>query len=133
MPSRQGVRVFESDKQATAVLGPHGRYVLRVRDDGSMEVHEPFVLKKAVVTVAAPARPEKFEFSPDGGRVAVSLADTSVAIWDTAPWTAAIDAQVAKAVPADLGRCGTTWPATPRPGCAPPACWPPPGTKAVRC
>ena len=100
----QGVRVFETDRQITAVLGPGGQYVLRVRDDGAVEVHEPFVLKKAVATVSAAARPEQFEFAPDGGRVAVSLADTSVAVWDTAPWRAAIDTAVAKAVPADLGR-----------------------------
>jgi len=104
IPTGQGVRVFEADRQVTAVLGPGGQYVLRVRDDGAVEVHEPFVLKKAVVTVTAPARPEQFEFAPDGGRVAVSLADTSVAVWDTAPWRAAIDAAVAKAIPADLGR-----------------------------
>ncbi len=34
----------------------------------------------------------------------MSLADTSVTIWDTAPWRAAIDAAVAKEVPTDLGR-----------------------------
>jgi len=104
IPTGQGVRVFELDRQATAVLGPGGQYVLRVRDDGAVEVHEPFVLKKAVATVSAAARPEQFEFAPDGGRVAVSLADTSVAVWDTAPWRTAIDAAIAKAVPADLGR-----------------------------
>jgi hypothetical protein len=103
IPTGQGVRVFELDRQATAGLGPRGQYVLRVRDDGAVEVHEPFVLKKAVATVTAPARPEQFEFAPDGGRVAVSLADTSVAVWDTAPWQTAIDAAVARAVPADLG------------------------------
>lgn len=104
IPTGQGVRVFETDRQVTAVLGPSGQYVLRVRDDGAVEVHEPFVLKKAVTTVSAGSRPQQFEFAPDGGRVAVSLADTSVAVWDTAAWQAAIDAEVAKAVPADLGR-----------------------------
>src|SRR6185436_12446506 len=34
----------------------------------------------------------------------VSLADTSIAVWDTASWRTAIDAAVAKAVPADLAR-----------------------------
>jgi WD40 repeat protein len=104
IPTGQGVRVFETDRQVKAVLGPGGQYVLRVRDDGAVEVHEPFVLKKAVTTVGAAARPQQFEFAPDGSRVAVSLADTSVAVWDTAPWKTAIDAEVAKAVPADLGR-----------------------------
>jgi len=100
----QGVRVFDLDRQATAVLGPRGQYVLRVRDDGAVDIYEPFVLKKAVATVNAAARPQQFEFAPDGGRVAVSLADTSLTIWDTTPWRTAIDAAVAKAVPADLGR-----------------------------
>ena len=36
--------------------------------------------------------------------MAVSLADTSVVVWDTAPWVAAADAAVAKVVPTDLGR-----------------------------
>ncbi|HKB00565.1 MAG TPA: sigma-70 family RNA polymerase sigma factor [Gemmataceae bacterium] len=103
IPTGDGVRVFELDRQATAVLGPGGQYVLRVRDDGAVDVHEPFVLKRAVVTASAPARPEQFEFAPDGGRVAVSLADTSVAVWDTAPWKTAVDAAVAKAVPTNLG------------------------------
>jgi hypothetical protein len=104
LPSHDRVRVFDSDKQVPAVLGPAGRYVLRVRDDGAVEVVEPFVLKKVVATFATPARPEKFEFSPDGGRVAVSLADASVAIWDTTAWRARIDEELAKAVPADLDK-----------------------------
>jgi RNA polymerase sigma factor (sigma-70 family) len=103
IPTGQGVRVFELDRQATTVLGPRAQYVLRVRDDGTVEVREPFVLKKAVTTLSAPSRPAEFEFAPDGGRVAVSLADTSVAVWDTAPWRTAIDTAVAKEVPADLG------------------------------
>ena len=102
LPAHDRVRAFELDKQVPAVLGPAARYVLRVRDDGAVEVYEPFVLKKVVATVAMPARPEKFEFAPDGNRVAVSLADASVAIWDTAPWRAEIDAQLANAVRADL-------------------------------
>jgi hypothetical protein len=102
LPSRQGVRVFERDQQATIALGPGGQYVLCVRDDGAIEVHEPFVLKKAVATMTAPARPAVFEFSPDGARVAVSLADTSVTVWDTAPWRVKINEQLAKSVPADL-------------------------------
>jgi hypothetical protein len=104
LPSHDRVRVFDSDKQVPAVLGPAGRYVLRVRDDGAVEVVEPFVLKKAITTVAMPARPEKFEFSLDGSRVAVSLADSSVAIWDTAPWRAETDVHLANAVPADLDK-----------------------------
>jgi RNA polymerase sigma factor (sigma-70 family) len=104
IPTGQGIRVFETDRQMTAVLGPRGQYVFRVRDDGAVEVHEPFVLKKAVATVSAAARPQQFEFAPNGARVAVSLADTSVVVWDTTPWRTAIDAAVAKAVPADLTR-----------------------------
>jgi RNA polymerase sigma factor (sigma-70 family) len=103
IPTGQNVRAFESDRHVTAVLGPGGQYVLRVRDDGAVDVHEPYVLKKAVTTVSAPARPHQFEFAPDGKRVAVSLADTSVAVWDTAPWQTAIDAAVTKIVPVDLG------------------------------
>ena len=103
LPSRQAVRLFELDKQTTTVLGPAGRYVLRVKDDRTVEVHEPFVLKSAVATIAVPAKPVHFEFAPDGGRVAVSLSDTSVVILDTAPWRAEIDRRLAKEVPADLG------------------------------
>jgi RNA polymerase sigma factor (sigma-70 family) len=103
LPSRQAVRLFVQDTQATAVLGPAGRYVLSVKDDRTVEVVEPFVLKSAVATVAVPAKPVQFEFSPDGGRVAVSLADTSVVILDTAPWRAEIDKRIAKQVPADVG------------------------------
>jgi RNA polymerase sigma factor (sigma-70 family) len=102
LPSRQAVRLFEQDKQTTTVVGPSGRYVLRVADDRTVEVIEPFVLKAAVATIAVSARPVHFEFSPDGGRLAVSLSDTSVVIWDTAPWRAEIGRRIAKEVPADL-------------------------------
>jgi RNA polymerase sigma factor (sigma-70 family) len=103
LPSRHAIRLFEQDKQTTTILGPAGRYVLRVRDDGTVEVHEPFVLKSAVATVAVSARPVYFEFSPDGARLALSLADTSVMILDAAPWLAEIDKRLAKEVPTDLG------------------------------
>ena len=109
IPTGQGVRVFEADRKMTAILGPGGQYVLRVRDDGAVEVHEPFVLKKAVTTVSAASRPHEFEFAPDGGRVAVSLADTSVVIWDTAPWRKAIDAEVAKRSQPTSAGCGTIY------------------------
>jgi RNA polymerase sigma factor (sigma-70 family) len=104
IPTGQGVRAFDADHKMIAALGPSGQYVLRVRDDGAVEVFEPFVLKKAVTTVSAAARPQQFEFAPDGGRVAVSLADTSIAIWDTAPWRNMIDAEVAKKIPANLSK-----------------------------
>lgn len=100
----QGVRVFERDQHETAVLGPRGQYVLRVREDGAVDVYEPFVLKKAVATISAASRPQQFEFAPDGGRVAVSLADTSLTIWETAPWRTAIEAAIAKEIPENLDR-----------------------------
>jgi RNA polymerase sigma factor (sigma-70 family) len=103
VPSHEAVRIFELDAEAPIVPSPHGRFVMRVKDDRTVEIFEPFVLKKAIATVTPPARPEKFEFSPDGKRLAVSLADTSVLVWDTAPWLARIDEQLATAVPTDLG------------------------------
>src|SRR5262249_13123859 len=39
---------------------------------------------------------------PDGNQLAVSLADTSIAVWDTAPWRKRIDESITKAVPAEL-------------------------------
>jgi RNA polymerase sigma factor (sigma-70 family) len=102
LPARDKVRVFGLDAKATVSLGPAGRYVLRVVDDHAVEVYEPFVLKKAVARVAALDRVQSFEFSPDGSRVAVSLADASVVIWDTAPWRARMAEQIAREVPADL-------------------------------
>ncbi|HEV3436747.1 MAG TPA: hypothetical protein VG122_05270, partial [Gemmata sp.] len=102
LPSRGKVRVFEVDKQTPAILGPGGRYVIRVNDNNTFEIHEPFVLKKTVMKGTAPSRPEHFEFSPDGRRVAVSLADTSVVIWDTIPWRKQTDDLVAKELPGDL-------------------------------
>jgi RNA polymerase sigma factor (sigma-70 family) len=103
LPSRQAIRLFEQDKQTTTILGPAGRYVLRIKDDRTVEVIEPFVLKSAVATVAVSAGPVYFEFSPDGGRLAVSLSDTLVVIWDTTPWRAEIDKRLAKEIPTDLG------------------------------
>ena len=38
LPSRQAVRLFESNERATVALGPSGQYVLRVREDGAVEV-----------------------------------------------------------------------------------------------
>jgi RNA polymerase sigma factor (sigma-70 family) len=102
LPSRDRVRLFETEKPATAALGPDGRFVLRVRDDGNVDVYEPFVLKKAIETLKPSARPMKFEFSADGRRVAASLADTSVVLWETAPWLRQIDEQIAAAVPNKL-------------------------------
>jgi RNA polymerase sigma factor (sigma-70 family) len=103
LPSRQKVRLFEAGEQAPVALGPGGRYVLRVVGDAGVEVYEPFVLKKAVATVAAPCRPVGFEFSPDGGRVAAALADASVVVWDATSWRDLVNERVRGEVPADLG------------------------------
>jgi hypothetical protein len=102
LPARDKVRAFDLDAKRTVALGPGGRYMLRVREDNAVEVFEPFALKAVVTTVPAPARPDGFEFSPDGGRVAVSLTDASVVVWDTGPWDKAIGERLARAVPADL-------------------------------
>ena len=102
LSSREKIRVFETDKNAPAALGTGGRYVIRVLENNSFEIHEPFVLKKAVARIVAPGRPEWFEFSPDGSRVAASLADASVMVWDTAPWRKQLDEQLAREVPANL-------------------------------
>lgn len=102
LPSRQKIRVFEQGSKDRAALGTGGQYVLRVRNDNTFEIHEPFALKKAVATVATPCRAEHFEFSPDGSRVAVALADTTILVWDTAPWRKQIAEQLAHTLPADL-------------------------------
>jgi WD40 repeat protein len=102
LPSRDKIRVLELGKQDTVVLGPGARYVLHATGGNAFEVHEPFVLRKAVAAVATPSRPERFEFSPAGGRLAASLADTTVAVWDAGAWRAAVDRAVARDVPADL-------------------------------
>src|SRR5262249_8175543 len=96
IPGRDKVRVFEIERMVPVVLGPGAKYLIRVLESNSFEVYEPFVLKKAVVKIATTSRPEKFEFSPDGGRLAVSLSDTSIAVWDTAPWRKQIDESIAK-------------------------------------
>ena len=100
--ARQKVRVLELDSQATTVLGPGGEYVLRVVDDSTVEVLEPFVVKKTVARLRTPHRAERFEFSPDGGRVAVSLSDASLEIWDTSSWRKLIGVEV-------RSRCQPTW------------------------
>jgi WD40 repeat protein len=100
--ARDRVRILELDAKATVILGPGGRYLLRVVDDLTVEVIEPFVLKKSAARIATPDRVQHVEFSPDGGRAAVALADASVVVWDTMPWQARIAEQVAREVPADL-------------------------------
>jgi hypothetical protein len=102
LPSRQKVRVFEQSEKATVVLGPAAQYVIRVVDDHTCEVFEPFVLRKAIVRVTTPSRARYFEFSPDGRKVAASLDDTTLAIWNTIPWRNQLDERLANAVPADL-------------------------------
>jgi WD40 repeat protein len=102
LPSRDKVRVFELPRSPQVVLGPAGRYVLRVLDGGAFEIHEPFVLKKAVAKVAAPCPPELLEFSPAGDRLAASLCDTTVMIWDTAAWHKRIEECIARELPADF-------------------------------
>ncbi len=106
LPLREKLRLFELPKAMPMVLGPAGQYVIRVLDDNSFEIHEPFVLKKAVAKISTPSRARQFEFSPDGGRVAVSLADTTVMIFDTAAWRQQIEEQIARAMPAELS---TLW------------------------
>ena len=106
LPLREKLRLFEVPKSTPMVLGPAGQYVIRVLDDNSFEIYEPFVLKKAVAKISTPSRARQFEFSPDGGRVAVSFADTTVLIFDTAAWRQQIEEQIAKAMPADLS---TLW------------------------
>ena len=106
LPLREKLRLFELSKSTPMILGPAGQYLIRVLDDNSFEIHEPFVLKKAVAKISTPSRARQFEFSPDGGRVAVSFADTTVMIFDTAPWRQQIEEQIATAMPADLS---TLW------------------------
>ena len=76
--------------------------MIAVLEDGSFEVFEPFVLKKAVAEIATPSRAKQFEFSPDGKRLAVSMRNTTTAIWDTTGWQHAIEEQIAREVPSDL-------------------------------
>jgi RNA polymerase sigma factor (sigma-70 family) len=102
LPSREKVRLFETREQAPVALGPGGRYVVRVVGDAGFEVYEPFVLKKAVATVATPCRVVGFEFSPDGSRVAAALVDASVVVWDATPWRDRIGERLGGEVPADL-------------------------------
>jgi WD40 repeat protein len=102
IPNRAKLRLFEVEKYAEVALGPNGRYVLRVVDDATFEVYEPFVLKKVVAKVATTSRPETFEFSPDGRRVAVSFADASIAFWDAVAWRKQVEELVAGSVPTDL-------------------------------
>ncbi len=102
LPGRDKVRVFTLDQLSKVVLGPGGQYVVRVLDDHTLEIHEPFALKKAVAKVATPCRAERLEFSPDGRRVAVSLSDASVVVWDATPWRKQVDERLAQGVPADL-------------------------------
>jgi RNA polymerase sigma factor (sigma-70 family) len=102
LSTREKVRLFDQDRPVSVALGPGGKYVLRVLDDTAFEVYEPFVLKKAVARVGTAGRAERFEFSPDGGRVAVSLSDASVAVLDAAPWQKRSAEQLTAVVPADL-------------------------------
>jgi hypothetical protein len=102
VPSREKVRVFSLERQASAVLGPGGQYLLRLVGDTTVEIYEPFVLQRAVAKVATPCRPERFEFSRDGSRVAASLSDASIMVWDTTPWRVQLSEQLSRAVPTDL-------------------------------
>ncbi|QJW97436.1 sigma-70 family RNA polymerase sigma factor [Frigoriglobus tundricola] len=102
LTSREKIRVFEQGWLTAVALAPGGQYVLRVLDDNAFEVYEPFALKKAVARIATPSRVEHFEFSPDGGRLAVSFADTSLAVWDTTPWQRQVTERLAGTAPADL-------------------------------
>lgn len=102
LPSRGKVRLFEMDNWTEVVLGPGGRYVVRVIDDNTFEIHEPYVLKTSVMKSATSSRPRQFEFSPDGRKVAVSFTDTSVLIMDTSGWRKQTEELLAKELPGDL-------------------------------
>ncbi len=102
IPNESKLRLFELPEQTQVILGPSGQYVLRVIDDHSFEVYEPFVLKKAVAKISTPSRARQFEFSADGKRLSVSLADTNILILDTSSWRKQIDEHVAREIPADL-------------------------------
>jgi RNA polymerase sigma factor (sigma-70 family) len=102
LPSRKKIRVFELKKRDRAAIGPGGLFVVRVLDANTFEIYEPFVLKKAVAKVATPSRAERFEFSPSGGLTSVALADTTIVVWDTAPWRKQIDELLTRELPADL-------------------------------
>jgi RNA polymerase sigma factor (sigma-70 family) len=102
LPTRTKVRVAETNSRVPTILGPGGQFVVRVTGETTFEIHEPFVLKQAVTTVATPARPVGFEFSADGSRVAVTLTDASVIVRDTTPWRKLIGERLAGQVPADL-------------------------------
>ncbi|HMF14138.1 MAG TPA: hypothetical protein VKE94_17605, partial [Gemmataceae bacterium] len=102
LPSREKVPVFEQEQEASAALGPAGQFILRIVSDTTFEIYEPFVLRRAVAKISTPSRPVQFEFSPDGSRLATSLADASIIVWDAKPWQARVREQIAKEVPTDL-------------------------------
>ena len=84
-----------------ALLEPRGRYAVQATGPAGFAVWEPYVSKRAIAEVAVPAPVESFSFSPDGRRLAAVLKDTTIVIWDTAPWDAAIARVLAVARPAD--------------------------------
>lgn len=102
IPTGQRARLFEEDRNVDAVLGPGAKYLLRQLGKQGFEVSEPHVLKKTVLTVPTTSPPVWFEFSDDGTRVAVTLADATIAIWDTTPWVKRIDDELRERVPQDL-------------------------------
>jgi hypothetical protein len=71
-------------------------------DNHSFEIYEPLVLKKAVAKVNTPYRVERFEFSQDGSKLAASLSDASILIWDTIPWQKEISEQLTRALPKEI-------------------------------
>jgi hypothetical protein len=102
LASGERMKLFETTKRIDVVLGPGGKFLIRVRDDGNIEIVQPYLRKKPVLAVATPSQARRFEFSADGDRVAVSLADTTIAVFDTRPWVKQIEDELRKHVPQDL-------------------------------
>ncbi len=67
---------------------PGGHWLASHGDDGTVRVHD--LLAGTVIATlpgATPGPPTRFEFRPDGRRLATQTGPLTVSLWDTADWT----------------------------------------------
>ena len=90
-----------SNWQSCVCFHPGGNLLASHGNDRTVRVHDLAAGKVvAVLPRAVEGAPTRFEFSPDGRRLATQTGPTAVSLWDTADWTLGrtIDAKPGSAV-----------------------------------
>jgi hypothetical protein len=105
LPTGEKLRILSLEKYQTVAFSPRGDVVFRLVD-GAVELYEPLVLKKSLLTIREKQKIEKIDFSNDGKSVGFGLSDGTIAIHPLEPWLKQAESELRKQLSADLAPLG---------------------------